>query len=67
VPAALSKVAVSEAAVASGLDAIQIFGAAGYLTESGIEQQVRDAIPSTIFSGTTQIQREMIAREVLGE
>jgi len=66
VPAALSKVAVSEAAVASGLDAIQIFGAAGYLTESGIEQQLRDAVPSAIFSGTTQIQREMIAREVLG-
>jgi clorobiocin biosynthesis protein CloN3 len=65
-PAALSKVAVSEAAVASGLDAIQIFGAAGYLTESGIEQQLRDAVPSAIFSGTTQIQREMIAREVLG-
>jgi clorobiocin biosynthesis protein CloN3 len=64
-PAALSKVAVSEAAVASGLDAIQIFGAAGYLTQSGIEQQLRDAVPSTIFSGTTQIQREIIAREVL--
>jgi clorobiocin biosynthesis protein CloN3 len=65
VPAALSKVAVSEAAVASGLDAIQVFGAAGYLTQSGIEQQLRDAVPSAIFSGTTQIQREMIAREIL--
>jgi clorobiocin biosynthesis protein CloN3 len=64
-PAALSKVAVSEAAVASSLDAIQIFGAAGYLTEPGIEQQLRDAVPSAIFSGTTQIQREMIARELL--
>jgi clorobiocin biosynthesis protein CloN3 len=65
VPAALAKVAVSEAAIANGLDAIQIFGALGYLTEHGIEQQLRDAVPSTIFSGTTQIQREMIAREVL--
>jgi alkylation response protein AidB-like acyl-CoA dehydrogenase len=65
VPAALAKVAVSEAAVANGLDAIQIFGALGYLTEHGIERHLRDAVPSTIFSGTTQIQRDMIAREVL--
>jgi L-prolyl-[peptidyl-carrier protein] dehydrogenase len=65
VPAALSKVAVSEAAVSSGLDAIQIFGAVGYLSQYGIEQQLRDAVPSAIFSGSTEIQREMIARAVL--
>lgn len=61
---ALSKVAVSEAAVAGGLDAIQIFGAQGYLAAAGIEQQLRDAVPSTIFSGTTEIQKEIIAREI---
>ncbi|MGP3912328.1 acyl-CoA dehydrogenase family protein [Nonomuraea sp. 10N515B] len=62
--AAMSKAAVSEAAVANGLDAVQIFGAAGYLTGPGIEARLRDAVPSTIFSGTTEIQREIIAREV---
>jgi len=62
--AALSKVAVSEAAVANGIDAIQIFGGAGYLVPTGIERQLRDAVPSTIFSGTTEIQRELISREM---
>jgi clorobiocin biosynthesis protein CloN3 len=61
---ALSKVAVSEAAVANGIDAVQIFGGAGYLVPTGIERQLRDAVPSTIFSGTTEIQRELIAREM---
>jgi clorobiocin biosynthesis protein CloN3 len=62
--AALSKVAVSEAAVANGLDAIHLFGAAGYLVPTGIEAGLRDAIPAAIFSGTTEIQRDIIAREV---
>jgi clorobiocin biosynthesis protein CloN3 len=61
---ALSKVAVSEAAVANGIDAVQIFGGAGYLVPTGIERQLRDAVPSTIFSGTTEIQRELISREM---
>ncbi|MFC4116897.1 acyl-CoA dehydrogenase family protein [Nonomuraea zeae] len=62
--AALSKTAVSEAAVANALDAVQIFGGSGYLVETGIEQQLRDAVPGAIFSGTTEIQKEVIAREV---
>lgn len=62
--AALSKVAVSEAAVANSLDALQIFGGRGYLTSTGIERQLRDSVPSTLFSGTTEIQRELIARAV---
>jgi L-prolyl-PCP dehydrogenase len=61
---ALAKVAVSEAAVANGVDAIQVFGGSGYLAETGIEQQLRDSVPSTIFSGTTEVQRELVAREI---
>ncbi|SNR59744.1 acyl-CoA dehydrogenase family protein [Actinomadura mexicana] len=60
---AMSKTAVSEAAVANGLDAVQLFGAAGYLADGGIEQQLRDCVPTTIFSGTTEIQLDLIARE----
>ncbi len=60
---ALGKVAVSEAAVANSLDAIQIFGGTGYLAEAGIERYLRDSVPSTLFSGTTEIQRDIIARE----
>lgn len=61
---ALSKVATSEAAVANALDAMQIFAGAGYLSATGIERQLKDSLPSTIFSGTTEIQRELIAREL---
>ena len=61
---ALAKVAVSEAAVANSLDAVQIFGGAGYLSDNGLERNLRDSVPSTIFSGTSEIQREIIAREV---
>ncbi|MFI9402173.1 acyl-CoA dehydrogenase family protein [Nocardia sp. NPDC052316] len=62
--AALSKVAVSEAAVANSLDAIQIFGAQGYLVAGGVERYLRDSVPARLFSGTTEIQRDIIAREM---
>jgi L-prolyl-PCP dehydrogenase len=58
---ALAKLAVSEAAIQSSLDAVQIFGATGYSSELGVERMVRDAVPSTIFSGTSEIQRNLIA------
>lgn len=61
---ALSKVAVSEAAVANGIDAVRIFGAAGYLADGGIEEQLRDSVPSTIFSGTNEIQHEIVAKDM---
>lgn len=60
---ALAKIAVSEAAVANSLDAIQILGGAGYLSATGIEQNLRDSIATRIFSGTNEIQRELVARE----
>jgi L-prolyl-PCP dehydrogenase len=58
----LAKLAISEGAVQSGLDAIQIFGALGVKTETGVATALCDAIPSTIFSGTSEIQRDLIAR-----
>jgi alkylation response protein AidB-like acyl-CoA dehydrogenase len=61
---ALAKVAVSEAAVANGVDAVQIFGGSGYLSSNGIEQNLRDSVPSTIFSGSNEVQRELVAREM---
>lgn len=59
---ALAKLAVSEAAVANSLDAVRLFGGRGYLRSSSVEADLRDAVPSTIFSGTSEIQRELIAR-----
>ncbi|WP_433346654.1 acyl-CoA dehydrogenase family protein [Microtetraspora malaysiensis] len=58
---ALAKLAVSEATVANSLDAVQIFGGLGYLSGTGSEAQLRDSVPSVIFSGTSDIQREIIA------
>lgn len=57
----LAKLAISEGAIQSGLDAIQIHGGAGVIKEVGIEQDLRDAIPSTLFSGTSEMQRDIIA------
>jgi alkylation response protein AidB-like acyl-CoA dehydrogenase len=60
--AAAAKLFTSEAWIASSLDAIQVHGAYGYMKESGIERDLRDAIASTIYSGTSEIQRVILAR-----
>jgi alkylation response protein AidB-like acyl-CoA dehydrogenase len=60
--AAAAKLFASEAWVATSLDAIQVHGAYGYMTESGVERDLRDAIASRIYSGTSEIQRVIIAR-----
>ncbi|NUP52041.1 MAG: acyl-CoA dehydrogenase family protein [Catenulispora sp.] len=57
----LVKLHVSEAAVATFDDAMQIFGALGYTEEAGIEQRLRDALGTRISSGTSDMQREVIA------
>jgi alkylation response protein AidB-like acyl-CoA dehydrogenase len=57
----IAKLYVSEAAVQSCLDAIQIFGGYGYMTEYEIERELRDAISSKIYSGTSEIQKVIIA------
>ena len=44
-----------------GLDAIQIHGGYGYMTEYQIERELRDAISGKIYSGTTEIQKKIIA------
>jgi alkylation response protein AidB-like acyl-CoA dehydrogenase len=60
--AAAAKLFTSEAWVASSLDAIQVHGAYGYMKESGVERDLRDAVASTIYSGTSEIQRVILAR-----
>lgn len=59
--AAIAKLYVSECYVRSSLDAIQIFGGYGYMTEQEIERDLRDAVGGTIYSGTNEIQRNIIA------
>ncbi|MGI0080340.1 MAG: acyl-CoA dehydrogenase family protein, partial [Nitrososphaerales archaeon] len=62
--AAAAKVFTSEAFVQSSLDIIQIHGALGYMTESEIERDLRDSVAGTIYSGTSEIQRMIIARSL---
>jgi hypothetical protein len=62
--AAMAKLYVSECFVKSSLDAIQIFGGYGYMTDQGVERDLRDAIGSTLYSGTSEIQRNIIARRL---
>jgi alkylation response protein AidB-like acyl-CoA dehydrogenase len=59
---ALAKLYMSECLVQSGLDAVQIFGGYGYMTEYGLERELRDAVGGSIYSGTSEIQRMIIAR-----
>jgi alkylation response protein AidB-like acyl-CoA dehydrogenase len=61
---ALAKLAVSEGVLAGALDAVRVFGGLGYQRAYGVEAFLRDAVPSTIFSGTSDIQRVVIAREL---
>lgn len=62
--AAMAKLYVAEAYVANSLDAIQVHGGNGYTTEFQIERDLRDAIGSRIYSGTSEIQRTIIARRM---
>ncbi|GAA3010628.1 acyl-CoA dehydrogenase family protein [Actinokineospora diospyrosa] len=58
---AITKLVVSEANLASALAAVQVFGGYGYMTEYGVEKDVRNAVAGTIYSGTTEIQRQRVA------
>ena len=56
------KLQVSESWLQNSLDAVQVHGGAGYLRGMGIERDVRDATASRIYSGTSEMQRAIIAR-----
>jgi hypothetical protein len=59
--ASIAKLYVSEACVKSCLDAIQLHGGYGYMTEYELERELRDAIAGTIYSGTSEVHRVIIA------
>jgi alkylation response protein AidB-like acyl-CoA dehydrogenase len=59
--AAIAKTYVSEACIQSCLDAIQIHGGYGYMTDYQIERELRDSIAGKIYSGTSEIQKMILA------
>lgn len=60
--ASISKLFVSESTIQTCLDAMQIHGGNGYMTEFQIERELRDALAGRIYSGTSEIQKNIIAR-----
>ncbi|MEM6470811.1 MAG: acyl-CoA dehydrogenase family protein [Planctomycetota bacterium] len=61
IDAAIAKLFLSECFVDSSFDLIRTFGAKGYVSEYGVERDLRDGIGGLIYSGTSDIQRNVIA------
>jgi len=62
---AMAKLFASEAAVEIALEAIQVHGGYGYLKDYPVERYLRDAKIGTIGEGTSEVQRLVIARQLL--
>ncbi len=60
--AAMCNLHISEAFLASSLDAVRTFGGAGYLSTSHSSIDVADALGGVIYSGTSDVQRQIIAK-----
>jgi alkylation response protein AidB-like acyl-CoA dehydrogenase len=60
--ASIAKLFVSESLVKAAIDAVQIHGGYGFMVEYEVERALRDAIGGTIYSGTSEMQRNIIAR-----
>ncbi|MEA2724773.1 MAG: hypothetical protein QOH59_2544 [Gemmatimonadales bacterium] len=65
--AAMAKLYCSELAMRATTKAVQIFGGYGYTTDYPVERMMRDAKVCEIGEGTSEIQRIVIARHILGE
>ena len=63
--ASMAKVYASEVAMRSSTQCVQIHGGYGYIKETGVERLMRDAKITQIYEGTSEIQRVVIARELL--
>ena len=59
--ASIAKVFVSESLVKTALDTVQVFGGYGFFTEYQVERALRDAVGSKLYSGTNEVQRNIIA------
>ena len=66
IAASMAKVFASEVAMKAATKALQIHGGAGYISEFPIERIFRDAKITEIGEGTSEVQRMVIARDILG-
>ncbi|WP_415382328.1 acyl-CoA dehydrogenase family protein [Halosimplex sp. TS25] len=65
--ASMAKEYASRVAVEAADEAVQIHGGAGYVNDFDVERFYRDAKITQIYEGTTEIQKNIIARELLGK
>ena len=63
--ASIAKAHASDTAMRVTTDAVQVLGGYGYMREYGVERMMRDAKITQLYEGTNQIQRLVIARQVL--
>jgi alkylation response protein AidB-like acyl-CoA dehydrogenase len=63
--ASMAKLFCGDTAMAVTTDAVQVFGGYGYTTEYPVERMMRDAKITQLYEGTQQIQRLIIARDLL--
>lgn len=62
--ATIAKIFISESLVRTATAAVEIHGARGYVTESGLERELRDALGGPIYAGTSAVQRGILAELV---
>lgn len=60
--ASMAKLFVSESLLKSALETVQLHGGYGFMVEFEVERALRDAVGATIYSGTSEMQRNIIAR-----
>ena len=64
--ASMAKLKATEVAKRAALEGMQMMGGYGYAVEYDMERQVRTAVVTTIYGGTSEIQRNTIGERVLG-
>ena len=65
--ASIAKLMASEMCIEVANKAIQIHGGVGYFQEAGVERIFRDARVTTIYEGTSEVQRLLIARQLMAQ
>lgn len=64
--ASMAKLLATEAAKEVAVRSVQMLGGYGYTTEYPVERYLRDIIGTTLYEGTSEVQRIVISREILG-
>lgn len=62
IESAMAKLYFAEAFLDSSLDAVRVSGGRGYITEAEVERDLRDSVGGVLYGGTSDIQRQIMAR-----